>query len=365
MNARSLAGPLLVLLTLASFHSPAISGAAHASEDPVVYRVKQTTRLDQIEKGADKVQWWISIPGNDRHQDLLDFTVVSSPGPWQIKRDAERGNRFLYVEVENPRADFVEATVEFTLRRDPVWESINPERVGSITEAHRRVFAEELRKDAPHMEVTPRIHEIATRVCGDETNVAREARMLLDHVADEADHYSKDATKPSCGIGDAADCLANEGGCCTDLHSLFIALARDRGIPARLQMGYRLLERNVGRADVDPGYRCWVEYFTPGYGWVAADIVEGDAVDGPGRDRWFTGLTARRLWLNQGRDFVFAGARNQEPANHMSLGYAEVDGVPARVLPDGDRPAQLTRRISFVEIGRDEPTTVSSTASTF
>ena len=52
--------------------------------------------------------------------------------------------------------------------------------------------------------------------------------------------------------------------------------ARARGIPARLQMGYRLRETNEGK-EVDPGYRCWAEYFVPNYGWVSADIVEADA----------------------------------------------------------------------------------------
>jgi transglutaminase-like putative cysteine protease len=334
------------------------AGANIAPEAPVTYRVVQTARLDQIE-GAKQVRWWISIPEEGRHQDVPDFTVVSAPGEWRVATDEDRANRFLYVEVDNPSGDAVEAVVEFTLRREPVWMDVDSKKVGAITDAHRRLFASELRKDAPHMEVTDEIATIADKVCGSEANAALQARMLLDHVADNADHYSKDPTKPSCGIGDAEDCLTNGGGCCTDLHSLFIALARHRGVPARLQMGYRLLEKNVGK-EVDPGYRCWVEFFAPGFGWVPADIVEADATDGLGRDRWFAGLTSRRLWLNQGRDFVFDGAQADAPVNHMSLGYAEVDGVPARILPEGEKAPQLTRRVRFTEVGEGEPTTVSS-----
>jgi len=323
---------------------------APVATESVVYRVRQRTRLDAIEDGAEQVRWWISIPGDDRHQEVLDFRVVDAPGPWRIEREREHGNRFLFVEAEAPGADALEAVVEFTLRRESVWVDVDPDRVGPITDMHRQLFREEVRRDAPHMEVTWQIQAIANRICGDESNVALQVRELLDYVADEADHYSKDPTKPSCGIGDASDCLTNAGGCCTDLHSLFISLARARGIPARLQMGYRLLEKNVGRDDVDPGYRCWVEYFAPGYGWVPADIVEADATDGLGRTRWFSGLTSRRLWLNQGRDFVLEGAAADERINHMSLGYAEIDGVPARVLPDGDLAPQLSRTIRFVEL---------------
>ncbi len=357
MKSTAIAATALLMLPGAF----AQAGSDHnpASETPVTYRVVQTARLDQIE-GAENVRWWISIPEDARHQDVLDFTVISAPGEWKVVTDEDRSNRFLYVDVENPKGDAVEAVVEFTLRRSPVWNKIEPAKVGAITDAHRRFFAEDLRTDAPHMEVTKDIQTLANEACGNETNVSLQARSLLDHVADNADHYSKDPTKPSCGIGDAEDCLANGGGCCTDLHSLFIAMARSRGIPARLQMGYRLLEKNVGKGDVDPGYRCWAEFFAPGYGWIPADIVEADAIDGLGRDRWFAGLTSRRLWLNQGRDFVFDGAKTTAPINHMSLGYAEVDGVPARILPHGDLAPQLTRRISFTEIGSGEATTVSS-----
>ena len=241
--------------------------------------------------------------------------------------------------------------MEFTLRRRSVFTDIDPAKVGAITDSYRRLFAEELRKDAPHMEVTPQISKMADEACGAETNVAVQAKLLLGKVADYADHYSKDPSKPKCGVGDAGDCMTNAGGCCTDMHSLFIALARSRGLPTRLQMGYRLREANAGK-EVDPGYRCWAEYLVPNYGWVPADVVEADDPKGLGRTRWFSGLTERRLWLNEGREFNFAGrAVTSHRVNTMIIGYAEIDGVEARVLPDGARDAQLTRSVRYTELG--------------
>lgn len=169
-------------------------------------------------------------------------------------------------------------------------------------------------------------------------------------MADYADHYSKDPSKPKCSVGDAGACLTNAGGCCTDIHSMFIALARARGIPARLQMGYRLREVNEGK-DVDPGYRCWAEYFLPGYGWIPTDLVEADDPKGLGRTRWFTGLTERRLWLNEGREFALPERSvTSHRVNTMVVGYAEIDGVEARVLPEGDKAAQLSRSVYYQEI---------------
>jgi len=200
------------------------------------------------------------------------------------------------------------------------------------------------------MEVSPAIAALANKVCGTETNLAKQAVLLLNAVADYADHYSKDPSKPKCSVGDAGDCMANAGGCCTDLHSMFIALARARGIPSRLQMGYRLREPNEGK-EVDPGYRCWAEYYLPHYGWVPSDIVEADDPKGLGRTRWFTGLTERRLWLNEGREFDLAGRASSHPrVNTMVIGYAEIDGVHARVIPEGDKLAQLSRTVLYTEV---------------
>jgi hypothetical protein len=336
--------PLLSIPGLPSGGDPVASDAGER-----VYRVRQNVFLDDVPDGAGRVRWWISIPDDERHQDLLDVSVVSAPGAWRVERDAERGNRFLYVEVDAPQPGSLQTVVEFTLRRSAVLVDVDPTKVGPITAEHRRIYAEELRVDGRNMEVTSEIRSVADEVCGEEANPAVQAAKLLAHVAASADHYSKDPSKPHCGIGSAVDCMTNAGGCCTDLHSLFIALARARGIPSRLQMGYRLNPKNEDK-EYDPGYRCWVEYFLPGAGWVPADIVEADAPDGLGPERWFTGLTEWRLWLNEGRDFQLRPAQATGPVNTMIIGHAEIDGRPARVLPEGELKAQLRRTIQFTEL---------------
>ncbi len=322
------------------------------------YHVEQNVTLAEIPAGTKSVKWWIAVPDDNRDQDLVDFSVPSAPGSWHVVTEPAHGNRFILVEVNAPAAKSLVTKVEFTLRRRSVFTEVDPAKAGAITDSHRILFADELRRDAPHMEVTPAIAQMADAACGTETNIAVQAKLLLGKVADYADHYSKDPTKHKYSVGDATECLANAGGTCTDMHSLFIALARARGIPARLQMGYRLREANAGK-EVDPGYRCWVEYFVPSYGWIPSDIVEADDPKGLGRNRWFTGLTERRLWLNEGREFDLAGrAVTSHRVNTMIIGYAEIDGVEARVLPEGDLHAQLSRTVRYTEI-KPEPVTVA------
>ena len=328
----------------------------------LTYKVRQSVTLSDIPAGAKNVKLWVAIPQDDRFQEVLDFSVKSSPGVWSIVREPDHGNRFMLIDVASPGASSLTTQLEFLLRRQSVFVKIDPAKVGPLTETHRRMFKDELRQDAPHMEVTPAVAKMANDACGAESNLAVQAKLLLNTVADYADHYSKDPSKPKCGLGDARDCMTNAGGCCTDMHSMFIALARARGIPTRLQMGYRLREINEGK-DVDAGYRCWAEYFAPGYGWVPADIVEADDPKGLGRTRWFSGLTVRRLWLNEGREFSLAGrAVTDHRVNTMIIGYAEIDGVEARVLPDDGKPAQLSRSIWFTEVKGAETADVASLA---
>jgi transglutaminase-like putative cysteine protease len=353
---------LLVPILLASSGSGPGSGTGNSLPalapkvaETRLFKIRQTVTLSDVPEDAGQVRLWVTVPADGAWQHVLDRKVVEAPAGWTLEAQPESDAEM--VVATTAATGTVRVVVETTVaRQSPVFD-LTP----SGGEIQAELFTGELTQDAPLMSVDEQVLELGRKACAGVTDPREKVVRLLNAVADVADHYSKDPTKPSCGRGAAEDCLTNGGGCCTDLHSLFIALARARGIPARLQMGYRLLEKNVGK-EVDPGYRCWVEYFVPGYGWVSADIVEADAPDGPGRTRWFSGLTARRLWLNQGRDFVLEGAQIRERVNHMRLGYAELDGVPARVLPDGDLKPQLTRKVQFSELGTETSAALAAKA---
>jgi transglutaminase-like putative cysteine protease len=350
--------PRLLLAAFTFGSASFLAGQTAPEPSTVTYKVQQTVTLTDIPAGARTVKWWIAIPGDGPNQEVLDF-AASIPGTWSVVTEPDRGNRFLYTEVAAPSTPTLTAKIDVTLRRHAVSVAIDPAKVGPITDTVKTVYADELRTDAPHMQVTPDITALAAKACGAETNPALETKALLQLVAGTTVHYSRDPSKSKFSAGDAEVCLAHGGGTCTDIHSLFIALARSRGIPARLQMGYRLKESNEGKT-ADPGYRCWAEYFLPGYGWVPTDLVEAEDPKGLGPDRWFAGLTARRLWLNQGREFNLPNrGPNSSPVNTMIIGYAEFDGVPARVLPQGDKAAQLSRSVFYSEVKAPVPAGVA------
>jgi transglutaminase-like putative cysteine protease len=322
-----------------------------ASEAPRsrVYDVRQTVTLKEIPKNAKRVRIWIPIPDDAAGQKVLDLAVADPGASWGVFSQPDHSDRFLYVDATPQGRDSLSFTTSFAVRRDPLSVEIDPAKAGKLTDVHRKQFAEYLDPNAPNMAVDERIRKMADEACGSDDAVFSQVTKLWNLVADTADHYSKDPTKPKCGRGNAEDCLTQQGGCCTDLHSLFIALARARGIPSRMWFGYRLQAKNEGK-EVDPGYRCWVEYFVPGFGWVATDIVVGDAGDKAARAPFVTALDERRIVLYEGRNLDMNPKQDGPRVNNVVPAYAEIDGKPVPVLPDKDgKPSPLVRTVFFTE----------------
>ena len=97
------------------------------------------------------------------------------------------------------------------------------------------------------------------------------ARTLYERVDD---HVRYDKSRPGYGDGDVLWVCDSRFGNCTDFHSLFIAIARDRAIPAKFEIGFPLPpgadEGEIG------GYHCWASFYVDGRGWIPVDISEAD-----------------------------------------------------------------------------------------
>lgn len=309
-----------------------------------LYRIRQTVKLSDIPAGEHEVRLWVPVPADGAYQHVLDRRVIEAPAGWMLEHQPQSGAEMI---VSGGRqSGSLQVVVETTLQRQsPAFD------LGAAAgELQPALFAEELRQDAPLMSVDPQVLELSRRACSGETDAARKVVRLLDAVADAADHYSKDPSKPKCGRGAAQDCLANGGGCCTDLHSLFIAAARAAHIPARMQYGYRL-KADKENGEYDPSYRCWVEFYLAGSGWVPTDLVFADAGTPAERRQAYGMLDARRVWLWEGRSLELVPRQQGGPIETMSCGWAEIDGVPVDVLPAKDgSPSKLSRTILFQDL---------------
>jgi transglutaminase-like putative cysteine protease len=335
---------LIAPLAIVSLSFASSMPAAHPGPEIVETRtvkLTQTVTIQDIPEGAREVQAWVPVPGDAAWQRVLDRHVESAPGDWKVV-EMKQGT-FIHVTLTNPKMSETAIVVSSVVEREGVRVDLNALPSGG--EINKEFFAKDLDRNAPLMNVDARIQSLADAACGTETDVAQQVMMLIDAVASGADHYSINSEVPTCGRGAASDCIKNGGGCCTDLHSLFIAMARARGIPARMQYGYRLLDGREGKA-YDPGYRCWVEFFIPGSGWLTTDIVAADNAKQSAHN-WVT-LSSTRIWLWSGRSFTLEPANAAGPVDTMISGWVEIDGVPIDPLPAADgTPSRVGRTLMY------------------
>jgi transglutaminase-like putative cysteine protease len=313
-------------LICASICGTAVAAAAPHEEIAVAtFRVRHSIEVIDLPADARQVRIWCWLPDDDAAQKILDLKVLEAPEGYRISHDATYGHRYLYAETKQPKTSIPLATL-FTIRRSAVSVKLDPKQAGELTAIHRQEFAAELRRDVPNMEVTADVETLAEKICGKEQNVVLQTRALCDWVVSNTNHYSRANAPESSGKGSTAYCLLEKGGSCTDMHSLFISLARARGIPTRLHFGSLLKVVNEGK-DIDPGYRCWVEYFVPNFGWVPADLAAANT-NPEKREFYFSGLDQRRIHFIEGRDLELSPPQNGPRLNLMISAYIEVDGKP-------------------------------------
>ncbi|TMB23351.1 MAG: transglutaminase domain-containing protein, partial [Deltaproteobacteria bacterium] len=141
------------------------------------------------------------------------------------------------------------------------------------------------------------------------------------------DHMQYDKSVPGWGLGDVAYCLKVGKGNCTDFHTLFIALARASGIPARWNIGFPLAygDGTAGAPQEVKGYHCWAEFYAPGAGWVPVDISE--ARKHPELKEYFFGaLSGNRVLFTRARDAPLESDGTGRRLNYFIYPVARADG---------------------------------------
>lgn len=297
------------------------------------------TGLPATAKSADI---WFWLPNDDAFQKVTDLGVAKTPGPASVLGPSN--GRYLHVRADlNSKPAEVVVETRFSLTRDiqpPAVALAAPAASGPYARGYELAFADSLRPDAPNMAVTPAVRDLAARICGAEADPSRQMAMLFRYAATETRHSKNPTlTKPikssvddatnafltTPTAGSAEHCLANGGGGCADQHALLVALARSKAIPTRFVFGSRVTGP-VGR-DHKPGYHCWLEFFRPGSGWLPVDVsCAGNEPEVAAK--YFTGLDARRIRYNEGRDFRLSYPDGtQTPAIPLFIGaYVLVDG---------------------------------------
>jgi transglutaminase-like putative cysteine protease len=264
-----------------------------------------------------RVRVWIPAPQSDAFQEVK---IISSKGDLPVKktRESKYGDEMYFAETNGTTQPELHFNVEYdVVRHERVALNPAPHMVtASLTSMERQ---EDLQPDAL-VPITGLPADLAVKVTEGKTQPLDKARAIYDYVFTTM-RYDKTGT--GWGHGDVLYACDAKKGNCTDFHSLFIAMARSQGIPARFEIGFPL-PPDKHSAEI-AGYHCWSDFYIDGKGWIPVDISE--AWKHPEKREYFFGShDVNRVQFSMGRDLRLNPAQDGKPLNYFVYPYVEVDG---------------------------------------
>ncbi len=122
--------------------------------------------------------------------------------------------------------------------------------------------------------------------------------------------------------------LDNRQGVCDEMTSLFVAMARSLGIPARFASGISYTTSPLFSENWQP--HGWAEVFFPGYGWVSFDITFGE----------YGYIDTTHIKLRDGFDPQEAATKFSWLANDVKLEASDLN-FAVKVKNKGNRETEL------------------------
>jgi transglutaminase-like putative cysteine protease len=259
------------------------------------------------------VTLWIPLPVSRGAQQVSDVQI-ESPYQWTRHTEKEFGNAYATTTISEPPAGDVSVKVRFKATRRE--ESIDQpfETKATKAELQRALKADKL------VTLSPRVRKLADELTAGKSGTVEQARAIYDYLVT---NMTYDKVVPGWGHGDTERACDIKKGNCTDFHSLFISLARAKGIPARFVIGFPLTAKD----GMVKGYHCWAEFYVKGKGWIPVDASDASKASDPSvRNYLFGHLDTERVQFTIGRDLVLT-PRTAEPLNFFIYPHAEMAGL--------------------------------------
>lgn len=329
----------------ASTATSAVSSAKTAEKLSVSGSVTNVINMTKYEKGK-KVRVWLPVPHNSEYQTVENVVYEAGMVKAQMNTDSN-GNQILYVEWDKGIApNHRVIKLMFDVKRDEV---LRPE----LKEDDKEELTAEIKKylePSKNLPLNDQVKNKAKEVTEGKTTDLEKARAIYDWVIA---NMNRNEDVKGCGEGDVCALLdTTMSGKCTDINSMFVALCRASGIPAREHFGIR-----INADDITKNQHCWAEFYLKGTGWVSADPADvlkavlknnwtKDQKETKEKQEYYWGnCDAERIILADGRDLTLTPAQDGEPLNDFGYPYAEVDGKKV----DNYTPDQFIYTYSFVK----------------
>lgn len=311
----------LLLLLAALLSTGSVLAAGHSG---VV-----TLEVDLSAQGkGEEARLWIPYPVSDADQLVSDVRISGDYASAAVYTDRENGTPMLSARWDETAASR-RLSFSFAVERQEVRRRDLPAAEAAWNPADFALFLQPTRLGPTDGEVK----KLADRITRGRTTVLGKARAIYDWVCE---NMYRDPETRGCGTGDVCLLLARPGGKCADISSVYIALARAAGVPAREIFGLRLGKKT--EEAITGWQHCWVEFYLPGTGWVPVDpadvrkamLTEKLDLDDPRtaerRAYFWGGIDPYRVKLGTGRDLTLNPPQAGGPVNYLMYPYAEVGG---------------------------------------
>jgi len=308
-----------------------------------------TVEIDLTAEGkGEEARLWLPYPVSDADQLISDVHVTGDYASAAVYTDRENGTPMLAARWDK-EAPSRRLRFSFAVERKEIRRGDLPETEAAWNPADFALYLKPTRLGPTDGEVK----KLADRITQGKTTVQAKARAIYDWICE---NMYRDPDTRGCGAGDVCLLLTRPGGKCADISSVYIALARAAGVPAREIFGIRLGKK--AEEDITTWQHCWVEFYLPGTGWVPVDpadvrkamLTQKLELDDPKtselRAYFWGGLDPYRVRLGTGRDLTLNPPQAGEPLNYLMYPYAEIGG---RVL-DWLDPAGFKYKITYREL---------------
>lgn len=294
------------------------------------------------------VRLWIPYPVSDKNQSIEDVKVVGNFSGSGVYREGMYGNMAIYAEWNNASKEKV-FMYTFKVKRKEVVKKEFPKKELSFS---KEEFKDYLNATS-FGPTTGKVKELGEKITkGKKTNIEK-ARAIYDWIVN---HMYRDPNIKGCGFGDVEKLLMSNGGKCADIHSVFVALSRSIGVPAREIFGIRIPKGREG--DMTKAQHCWAEFYLSGYGWVPVDPadVRKAMLEKNIRDvkevediieYFFGAVDESRIAYQTGKDLILNPPQRDGKLNYFMYPYAEADG---KALNEDLYGFNLGYKISFKEL---------------
>lgn len=278
------------------------------------------------QEAGKEVRLWIPYPVSNSSQTITDIKVSGDYSESAVYTDRVNGTPILFARWDKD-AGSRKMTLSFQAEREEVQRKDFTEKEPCWDPSAFQAYLSATRLGP----VDGEIKKLAMKITMGKKTVLAKAGAIYDWTCS---NMYRDPDTRGCGTGDVCALLQKPGGKCTDISSVYIALCRAAGVPAREIFGIRLGKK--AEEDITGYQHCWVEFYQPGYGWVPVDpadvrkamLVEKLKLEDPKtaeyKSAFWGGIDPYRIELAVGRDITLNPPQVGEPLNTFGYPFAQV-----------------------------------------